>query len=75
MNTLSIDIAGKEWHNILQDVLMGIPSVITQAGKPIAEIKPLKSKRTKPVFGCARGQIEVSEDFDSPLNHFEGVKQ
>ena len=68
MNTLSIDVAGKEWHNILQDVLMGVPSVITQAGKPIAEIKPLKSERPKAVFGCAQGQIEMSDDFDQPLD-------
>ena len=70
MNTLSIDVAGKEWRNILQDALMGVPSIITQAGKPVAEIKPLKSERSKPVFGCARGQIEMSEDFDRPLKDF-----
>lgn len=72
MNTLSVDVATKEWRNILQDALMGVPSIITQAGKPVAEIKPLKSQRPKPVFGCAKGQVEIADDFDLPLKDFAG---
>jgi antitoxin (DNA-binding transcriptional repressor) of toxin-antitoxin stability system len=43
MNTLSIEVAGVEWSNILQDAMMGIPSLITKAGRPVAEVKPLKT--------------------------------
>jgi antitoxin (DNA-binding transcriptional repressor) of toxin-antitoxin stability system len=75
MNTLSIEVARLEWQNILQDALMGIPSVITKAGKPVAEIKPLQQNRPKPVFGCAKGQILMAEDFDQPLDDFSEYMQ
>lgn len=70
MNTLSIEVAKLEWNNILQDALLGIPSLITKAGSPVAEIKPLQHVRPKPVFGCAKGQISMSEDFNQPLDDF-----
>ena len=70
MNTVSIEMAGVEWRKILQDAIMGIPSLITQAGKPVAEIKPLNVDRLKPVFGCAKGQIAMTDDFDQPLDEF-----
>jgi antitoxin (DNA-binding transcriptional repressor) of toxin-antitoxin stability system len=74
MNTISIEIAGVEWRNILQDALMGIPSLITKAGRPFAEIKPLITNRPKPVFGCAKGQITLSSDFDKELADFAEYK-
>ena len=49
---------------------MGVPSLITQAGKPVAEIKPLNVDRPKPVFGCAKGRISMTDDFDQPLDGF-----
>jgi antitoxin (DNA-binding transcriptional repressor) of toxin-antitoxin stability system len=70
MNTVSIEIAGLEWRNILQDALMGVPSLITKAGKPVAEVKPLHGDRPKPVFGCAKGQVSVSSDFDATPEDF-----
>ncbi len=30
-----------------------------------------KIKRKKPIFGCAKGQIYVSSDFDKPLDDFK----
>jgi antitoxin (DNA-binding transcriptional repressor) of toxin-antitoxin stability system len=55
--------------------LMGIPSLITKAGRPVAEVKPLKIDRPKPVFGCARGQVVVHDDFDRPLDDFSEYMQ
>jgi antitoxin (DNA-binding transcriptional repressor) of toxin-antitoxin stability system len=75
MNTLSIELAGAEWRNILQDAIMGIPSLITKAGRPVAEVKPLKTDRPKPVFGCARGQVVIHDDFDQPLDDFSEYKK
>lgn len=39
-------------------------------------VKELKKKKTsfsdrKPVFGSAKGMIEISEDFDEPLEDFK----
>ncbi|MBC8206968.1 MAG: DUF2281 domain-containing protein [Kiritimatiellaeota bacterium] len=75
MNTLSIEVAGLEWKNILQDAMMGIPSLITKSGKPVAEVKPLKSNKPKPVFGCAKGQLSMSNDFDQPIADFSEYMQ
>jgi hypothetical protein len=29
-----------------------------------------KTKKRKAVFGCAKGEIKLSEDFDEPLDDF-----
>jgi antitoxin (DNA-binding transcriptional repressor) of toxin-antitoxin stability system len=71
MNTLSVELARTEWPNILQDAIMGVPSLITKAGLPIIEVRPIAPNRPKPVFGCARGQVVVHDDFDQPLDDFK----
>jgi hypothetical protein len=37
---------------------------------PVAERLPVTTKKI-PVFGCAKGQFRVSEDFDAPLDDFK----
>ena len=32
---------------------------------------PVEEQGLKPVFGCAKGQFEMAEDFDAPLDCFK----
>ena len=42
------------------------------AGKTILTFTPAETKRTKiPVFGCAKGQFRMADDFDAPLEDFK----
>ncbi|MEH1831135.1 MAG: type II toxin-antitoxin system prevent-host-death family antitoxin [Nostoc sp.] len=62
----------------LHQVAAGESIIITQAGKPIAEIKPVSAtfQQIRP-YGLCAGEFIVPDDFDSPLpeeilNSFEG---
>lgn len=51
---------------------------IAKAGKPVAMLVPITSKRGFP-FGLMKGRIEIAEDFDAPLSEelldaFEGTR-
>lgn len=39
-------------------------------GQVILTYTPAKTKKT-PVFGCAKGQFRMAEDFDEPLEDFK----
>lgn len=49
---------------LLERVAMGEEVVIAKAGIPIAKLVPLKNTPKKRVFGCAKGDFTVPEDFD-----------
>lgn len=52
----------------LKRVEAGETLIITKAGKPLAEIKPVKSRASKKrPFGLCEGEFTVPDDFDSPL--------
>ncbi len=52
----------------LRQVKAGITVIITQADKPIAELRPIStsSKQLRP-FGLCAGEFTVPDDFDAPL--------
>lgn len=78
MLTLTVDEIQRNLTIYLQQVAAGETIFIMQAGKPIAEIKPVSpiSQQIRP-YGLCAGELIVSDDFDSPLpedilNSFEG---
>lgn len=48
---------------LLERVERGERVVIARAGKPVADLVP--HRRADVVFGAARGEIEIAEDFDA----------
>ena len=78
MLTVTIDEIQRNLTSYLQQVAAGESIIIMQAGKPIAEIKPVSptSQQIRP-YGLCAGEFIVLDDFDSPLpeeilNSFEG---
>ena len=78
MTQVSIDEIKRDLPTFLQRVEAGETIIITQAGKPKAEIKPIasESEKSRP-FGLCTGEFEVPDDFDAPLpeailQEFEG---
>ncbi len=80
MTIISIDDIQRDLFGYLHRVEAGETLLIVQAGKPVAEIKPvsqdLGTKQLRPVGLCA-GEFTVPDDFDAPLpddilNAFEG---
>ncbi|MBE9198662.1 MULTISPECIES: type II toxin-antitoxin system prevent-host-death family antitoxin [unclassified Nodularia (in: cyanobacteria)] len=78
MLTVTIDEIQENLTSYLHQVAAGQSIIITQAGKPIAEIKPVSPiiQQMRP-YGLCAGDFIVPDDFDSPLpedilNSFEG---
>lgn len=64
----SKDLVEKRIRGYLEQVEAGETVIIESGGRPIAEIRPIKSRssRMRP-FGLCAGEFEVPEDFDAPL--------
>lgn len=78
MAEVSIDEIKQNLPAFLHLVEAGEVIIITQAGKPVAEIKPIAtdSSAERP-FGLCAGEFIVPDDFDEPLpesilQEFEG---
>lgn len=41
--------------------------VIARAGKPVARLTKLESRKNPIVFGLLKGKIHIADDFDDPL--------
>ena len=68
--TAQINLAEMEQKlvTLLQRVKVGETLVVMEAGKPIAEIKPITSAPTQlRPFGLCAGEFTVPDDFDAPL--------
>ena len=68
MMNVSIEQVESNLPAIWQKVLAGETLVVTEAGKPFAEIKPLAKERKelRPI-GLCEGEFVVPDDFDDPL--------
>jgi len=57
---------------LLREAHAGKHFVITQRGKPVAELHPPTSSKPKPgLWGDMKGEITMTEDFRDPLPEFE----
>jgi len=65
---VSVEEIQRDLSTYLQRVEAGETLVIVQAGKPVAEVKPIiaQAKTLRP-FGLCAGEFTVPEDFDAPL--------
>jgi prevent-host-death family protein len=78
MTQVSIDEIKRDLPAFLRRVEAGETIIITQAGKPMAEIKPIvASSGERRPFGLCAGEFQVPDDFDAPLpeavlQEFEG---
>lgn len=82
MITVSIDDMQRDLIGYLRRVQAGETLLITQADKPVAEIKPISEtpdrggKQLRP-FALCEGEFIAPDDFDAPLpedilSQFEG---
>jgi len=54
-------------HRLIINVPREVP-----AGPVILTFTPAKTEPQKiPVFGCAKGQFKIADDFDAPLEDFK----
>ena len=79
MSTVSLQDLQQDAAALLDRVQAGEHLVVTRAGQPVAELRPLASVARGPrPFGLCAGSFTVPDDFDAPLPEdilqgFEGV--
>lgn len=59
---------------LLEKVGRGHVYRITRRGKPVAELRPVPAGAGRPVFGADKGRVEMSENFDAPIDDFKGYR-
>lgn len=70
MTMVSAAQAGKEIDTLLYQVQQGREVVIIGVGG--AAFKLIALPRTpRPIFGSAKGQVQIGADFDAPIPDFE----
>jgi prevent-host-death family protein len=68
MSTVTLQDLQQNSTALLDRVKAGEHLVVTDSGRPVAELRPVVSTRTAPrPFGLASGAFAVPDDFDAPL--------
>jgi prevent-host-death family protein len=61
---VNVHQAKTHFSRLLHRVAMGEEVIIAKAGKPVAKLVPIHSKKRKFQFGSAKGEFEVPDDFN-----------
>ncbi|HAS83383.1 MAG TPA: type II toxin-antitoxin system prevent-host-death family antitoxin [Verrucomicrobia bacterium] len=59
--------AKTHFSQLLERAQQGTVFIVTRRGTPVAQLGPSEQYACRPVFGSARGQVRIREDFDDPL--------
>jgi len=64
---VNIHEAKTHLSRLLEKVALGEEVIIAKAGTPIAKLIPIKKQSKKRIFGSAKGEFTVPDDFNDPL--------
>ncbi len=66
----TVSDAKAHFADLLKMAEAGQRVIITRHGKPVAKIEAIEKPASLPRIGALKGQIEIAEDFDVPLDIF-----
>ena len=68
-----IELAQAQEHlaELVEQAIEGEEVVITRDDQPLVKLVPALERKRQRQFGSAKGLIEMSEDFDEPLEDFK----
>ena len=72
MQNVDINQAKKRLPELVEKTISGDEIIITKSGQPIAKLIGIPKHDQKRQFGTAKGLIKISDDFDKPLEDFQG---
>lgn len=70
---VNIHEAKTHFSRLLERVALGEEIIIAKAGTPVAKLVPLKKMTKKRVFGSAKGEFTVPDDFNDPDPEIEDL--
>lgn len=59
--------AKTHFSQLLERAQQGTVFIVTRRGKPVAQLGPSEQPACHPVFGSAKGQVHMRDDFEEPL--------
>jgi prevent-host-death family protein len=68
---ITVSEAKAHFAELLKRAEAGETVIVTRHGKPVARIEGIEVPKTLPRIGALKGQIEIADDFDAPLEAFE----
>jgi prevent-host-death family protein len=71
MTEVTIHEAKTHLSRLIQDVLNGEEVIITRNHQPVAKLVPVAKAKRGRQLGRLQGKIEMTDDFDAPLEDFE----
>ena len=71
MIQVNIHEAKTHFSRLIQQVVEGEEVVVARGNKPVAKLIALNQPAPKRRLGTAKGRIQMSPDFDAPLEDFE----
>jgi antitoxin (DNA-binding transcriptional repressor) of toxin-antitoxin stability system len=71
MNPVTIAEAAKKLSDLIDAALRGEEIIITKDDRTFVKLTPTTPVKPHPKFGSAKGLIEMSDDFDEPLEDFK----
>jgi len=72
MQNIDINQAKKRLPELVEKTMSGDEIIITKGGQPIAKLVGIPKREKQRQFGTAKGLIKISDDFDKPLEDFQG---
>jgi prevent-host-death family protein len=75
MQRVSIEEAKTNLPDLIEAAVKGEEVVIAGDGQHLVRLVPISHAKARPRFGSAEGLINMSEDFEEPLEDFEEYKR
>lgn len=71
MTQVNIHTAKAHLSALIKKALLGEEVIIARDNKPIIKLVPLTQPTQKRKIGLSKGLVQISEDFDAPLDDFK----
>lgn len=74
MTTVNIHQAKTHLSRLVDEAVAGGEVVIARANRPLVRLVPVAESRAERRLDTAAGQVRIAEDFDAPLEDFDGYQ-
>jgi len=74
MTQVNIHEAKTNLSKLIDKVLKGESVVISKSNKPVVKLVLVDEMKNKRTLGSAKNLIKISDDFDAPIDDFEGYQ-
>ena len=71
MQSITVTEAAKKLSDLIDAAISGEEVVIIKDNHSVVKLTPTTPIKPRPKFGSAKGLIEISDNFDDPLEDFQ----